>query len=431
MFQKLCDNIKIATDRAATISTRYGEVTSALNKEFRETDSKTANTIQVGSYGRSTAINGISDLDMIYIMPSSKWSEYKYNQSGLLADTKNAIAKRYPTTTVKVDRLVVQVIYSNFMVEVQPVFEFEDGNFNYPDTYDGGSWKVTKPREEILAIRDVDAEKNYNLRKLCKMIRAWKNKNGVVMGGLLIDTLAYNFLKQTTEYDDKNYSSYDTLSRDFFEYLKDQPEQDYYLALGSNQKVKVKKKFQSKAKKAHDNCIKAIEAGEQDSAHKKWKKVFGRNFPAKEKALTAMESAAKAFKLTEQFIEDMYPVDIRYSLELECEVSQDGFRPCLLTTILRKGLRLQPRKALEFRIVELDVPDPDLILWKVLNRGPEAEKRDCLRGQIFPDKGHRMQRERTDFKGDHIVECYAIKNDVVVARGSILVPIEANREDYA
>ena len=431
MFNKLCDNIKITDERAEIISLRYAEVTSALNKKFRNTESKTENTIQVGSYGRHTAIKGISDLDMIYIMPSFKWEKYKNDQYKLLSDTKNAVLERYPRTKVRVDRLVVQVIYSDFIIEVQPVFEFTDGCYRYPNTYDGGSWKKTKPREEIASIRDVDAKKNYNLRKLCKMARAWKNKNGVVMGGLLIDTLAYNFLNQTIEYDNKSYSSFDNLSRDFFEYLKNQPEQDFYLALGSNQKVYVKKKFQSKAKIAYNNCVKAIETAGQASAHHNWKKVFGRDFPVKEKAIAAIEPAVKTFKLTEEFIEDQYPIDIRNSLELECEVSQTGLRTDFLTNILKKGFRLQPKKTLNFSIRELDVPEPDLILWKVLNRGPEAEKRDCLRGQIFQDKGYRKQRETTDFKGDHVVECYAIKNNIVVARGSILVPIEANKEDYA
>lgn len=30
---------------------------------------------------------------------------------------------------------------------------------------------------------------------------------------------------------------------------------------------------------------------------------------------------------TEEFIEDKYPVDIRYSLNLDCTVTQDGFLP--------------------------------------------------------------------------------------------------------
>lgn len=67
-FKTFLDNIKI--DNAETISSRYGEVTAALNKVFRDTESKTANSLQVGSYGRWTAIKGISDLDMIYVMPA-------------------------------------------------------------------------------------------------------------------------------------------------------------------------------------------------------------------------------------------------------------------------------------------------------------------------------------------------------------------------
>lgn len=80
----------------------------------------------------------------------------------------------------------MQILYQNFTVEVQPVFEQEEGSFKYPDTYNGGSWKLTKPRDEIKAMKEFIDQKNKNLRKLCKMARAWKNKHGVGMGGLLM-----------------------------------------------------------------------------------------------------------------------------------------------------------------------------------------------------------------------------------------------------
>lgn len=214
MFSGFISNLSI--NNAETISSRYGELTTALNKQFRDTESNTANTLQVGSFGRKTGIRGISDLDMLYIMPKSKWDNYKDGkQLELLQDVKSAILKRYPTTKVRVDRLVVTVTYTNFHVEVQPVFEQEDCSYKYPDTKNGGSWKITKPRAEMTAINNLDANKNSNLRRLCKMIRAWRNKHGLAMGGLLIDTLVYNFLNSTTEYDDKSYHYYDWLSRDF------------------------------------------------------------------------------------------------------------------------------------------------------------------------------------------------------------------------
>jgi len=227
MFSTFINNLAI--NNTETISLRYRELTAALNKEFRNTESKTTNTLQVGSFGRKTGIKGISDLDMLYIMPISYWETYKNSkQLKLLQDVKTVILSRYPKTNVRVDRLVVTVTYNNFHVEVQPVFKQDDGSFKYPDTKNGGAWKITKPQEEMYAVAKLNSEKNSNLRRLCKMVRAWKNKHGVGIGGLLIDTLAYNYLNLTNYYDSKSFLYYDELSRDFFEYLSELPRQDRY-----------------------------------------------------------------------------------------------------------------------------------------------------------------------------------------------------------
>lgn len=427
MFKTFLANLAI--DNTETISTRYGELTAALNKAFRDTESKTANTLQVGSFGRKTGIRGISDLDMLYIMPKTKWGTYKDSkQLKLLHDVKVAILNRYPKTDVRVDGLVVTVTYKNFHVEVQPVFEQDDDSFKYPDTKNGGEWKITKPREEMDAIAQLDAEKNANLRRLCKMGRAWKNKHGVGMGGLLIDTLAYNYLKTTCDYDTKSFLHYDELSRDFFNYLAELPKQERYEAPGSKQHVKVKKAFQRKAKKAYHLCVRAIEAENSKGVNDKWKKVFGRPFPgdaelAKE---IAVANQSVTWNDTEEFIEDRYPIDIRYTLKIDCDVKQKGFREHRLSDMLAEMIPLLPRKTLEFEIVQIDVPGNCSIEWKVLNRGDEARKRNKVRGEIVPDAGHQRKTEPTRFKGDHVVECYAIKNDVVVAKDRIHVPISGN-----
>lgn len=422
-FKQFLANIKVQND--AQIELRYEEITSALNKEFRDSESKTANNLQVGSYGRWTAIKGVSDLDMLYIVPDSQWDKYKDGgQSALLERTKAAIQARYPRTDIYVDRLVVRVLYKDFHVEVQPVFELADKSFEYPDTYNGGSWKITKPRAEISAMTEFISEKNKNLRRLCKMTRSWKNKHGVGMGGLLIDTLAHNFLRDTKEYDDKSYLYYDLMSRDFFKYLSELPRQDYYAALGSGQRVRVQSHFQKPAKKAYDLALKAIEAADKDNETAKWQKIYGRDFPetvAKSQASVATESH-DGFRSSEQFIEDLWPVDIRYSLQIDCEVSQNGFREYRLTEFLRKRLPLSRKKKLQFFIDSCDVPGDYTILWKVLNRGEEAFRRKCTRGTI--NKGDKEIIETTNFNGEHIVECYIAKEGVIVAKDRIHVPIE-------
>ena len=105
-------------------------------------------------------------------------------QSALLTDVRNILAEEYPDQTVKKDRLVVQIIFKNFYVEVQPVFRQDDDSFKFPESYNGGAWRITKPLHEKAAMTAFSRDKSNNLRKLCKMIRAWKNLHGVNMGGL-------------------------------------------------------------------------------------------------------------------------------------------------------------------------------------------------------------------------------------------------------
>ena len=426
-FQSFLKNI--AVDNAKSISDRYAEITRVLNTHYRNTEPNFSNSLQVGSYGRWTAIKGISDLDMLYIMPRSTWSTYQNGgQAKLLADTAGAIKARYPTTVIRVDRLVVRVMYGSFHVEVQPVFEQDDRSFLYPDTYYGGSWKKTKPRDEIAAMTAFHTQTNANLRRLCKMVRAWKNKHGVAMGGLLVDTLAHGFLKSNREYDEKSYYYYDLMSRDFFQYIANLPKQEYFLALGSGQRVKVKKNFQAKALKTYELSLKAIQSEGKDNRNEKWRAIFGRGFPA---AVSFAKSALAEDRSlsTEKFIESRLPVDVYRDIQIDCEVTQDGFRPTLLRHILQKNLLLMPKKRLRFYVAATDIVGKYDLYWKVLNRGEEAIRRSCVRGQIVADGGHKELIERTTFRGDHVVECYAVLDGVVVATDRIHVPISSNEEN--
>ena len=425
-FKDFLANIKISDDKAVDISYRYGRITKALNQEFRDTDSKTANSLQVGSYGRYTGINGISDLDMLFIMPASKWIDYNKpgGQTKLLQDTKTAISNTYSSSDIKVDRCVVTVNFTDSHIDVQPVFEVEEQDYRYPDTYGDGSWKITKPRKEMDAMVEFETNKNRNLRRLCKMARSWKNKHGVYMGGLLIDTLAYNFLKSTSYYDEKSFAYYDEMCRDFFNYLYDQPkDQTEYGALGSKQRVKVKKSFKRKSKKAYDLAVEATDATTDKKQHNKWRDIFGNDFPKYASEDNEAKALNESYRNTEEFIESYYPVDIRYDLKIDCDVKQSGFREGSLREYLFKKIKLMPNKSLRFYIERLDVKPPYEVKWKVTNRGEQAIKRDCLRGQIIDDQGSQERKESTNFKGSHLVECYIIKNNVVVARDIIDVPI--------
>ena len=425
-FSEFLENIKV--DNSETISNRYHEITKKLNKTFRDTDSETDNCLRVGSYGRYTGIKGISDLDMLYIMPSSKWDEYKNNPDKLLKDVKAALKERYPNTKVKDDRLVVDVFFTDFKFEVQPVFEEQDGdetNYKFPDTkYD--SYRITKPKQEQAEMTSFRQEHGDTHRLLCKMMRSWKNNVGQAIGGLLIDTLTHRFLSNHSKYDHAGTSVFDELCRDFFEYLKNEPKQDHYQALGSGQDVKVKKPFQAKAKKAYNKAVDAIAETDETKRNDLWRDIFGRQFPKATTAVTESREFSSSINYTdpEQFIEDLYPVDIRYNMNLDCLVKRDGFRDVLLSHILSTGQSVPRGCSLDF-MPTTGVPEPFDVKWKVRNEGDEAKRRNCLRGEIIaPNRMGGARHENADFQGPHYVECYIVKDGIVVARDRINVPIE-------
>ena len=66
-------------------------------------------------------------------------------------------------------------------------------------------------------------------------------------------------------------------------------------------------------------------------------------------------------------------------------------------------------------------PPPYKIFWKVKNVGPEAARRNQLRGQI-EEKGNSIV-EHSRFFGNHYIECYIVKDGVCVAKARIDVPI--------
>lgn len=431
IFDALLANLKVG-EKVATIRARRDEITKALNKDFRDKDACVDYKVMIGSFGRHTAIKSISDLDMIFILPSGLRDAYNDDNGPrrMLERVRNVLKERYKNTDIRVDQCVVRVQFASnaFKFEVQPVFENSDGSFDYPDTK-AESWKTTKPRAEIAATKECNDRTSTNMRHLARMVRAWKNANGVNIGGLVIDTLVYNFFEQTDEFDSANTASFDLMSRDFFAFLMDEPEKDYYLALGSRQRVHVKAKFQAKAKKAYNRCVSAIENGGKTASVKKWREVFGTSVPLTASEAVIKASAGDTSTGTEEFIEDRYPVDITESVSIDCEITQNGWRPLWLRAMRRVGFPLNAGKHLKFQVTSCTVPEPYTLKWKVLNQGAEAERRHMIRGDIIDSTGPGMRKESSSFRGEHIVECYVVKDGIVVARDRIDVPITTTADD--
>lgn len=426
-FYDFCDKIRL--DNLEEMKTTVRGITKKLNKNYYDIEDEEANMYIVGSVGRTTAKKNTSDLDILFDLPSSVYTRINDNegnkQSQLLQEVKNVLKEKYPNTDLKGDGQVVVINFSKFTVELVPGFKQNDGKFKYPDTNEGGSWKFTDPIPEIDECKKVDEETNQNFTNICHMLRAWKNKKGFKFKGLLIDTLVNEFLDQKNQYKNCEYDNYLNLIKDLFEFLKNEnKDQSYWFAIGSNQKIynEDNGKFVTKAQKAY-NQLKDLDE-ESKNLNKELRSIFGKEFPKKEQ--NSAENELYNYRNTEEFIEDKYPIDIRLELTLNCTVTQDGFRPASLRSMIAEHVFLKRDKQLDFYIENKDEIEKygiEKILWKVKNEGDIAKQKDMIRGNIV-ETNLKTHHEHTDFSGNHFVEAYAIKNDVCVAKGRIEVPIK-------
>lgn len=287
-FTSFCSALLISSEKRSTLAARTKRITSRLNRDFRSLSSDTANSFYVGSYGRYTAIPSVSDVDLLYVLPASVYNQYDAysgnKQSALLTAVRQSLMQTYTVSEVFGDGQVVCIKFDDGVTyEILPAFLNVNDGYTFADTNGGGSWKACKPKQEMNAFASRNVQCNGNLIQLCRMARAWRDFNNVPMNGMLIDTLAYQFIDNWS-YKDESYLYYDFMSRDFFNFLANQPStQTYWLAPGSGSYVFSKGSFEYKARQAELRIKEAIElqnGGYEWSAKLKYREVYGSKFPA-------------------------------------------------------------------------------------------------------------------------------------------------------
>ncbi len=287
-FRAFRANYLIPADTVGSISRRYKRITKQLNKDFWNTESETAHSLYVGSYGRDTAANGVSDLDVAFALPKSvyqKYNSYTGNgQSALLQEVRKSIERTYANSYVGGDGQVVALNFTDgIRFEILPVFINTSNTFTFADSNGGGSWTTCDPRSEMNAFSERNSvTANGNLKAIGRMARIWRDKHSVPMSGMLIDTLAYQFIVDWP-HRDKSYLYHDYLVRDFLLYLSNiDSSQQYWRAPGSGSFVWKTGNFQMKAKASYQFALSAIdhEANQRPStARNKWRDIFGSTYP--------------------------------------------------------------------------------------------------------------------------------------------------------
>jgi len=275
---------------------------------------------------------------------------------------------------------------------------------------------------------------NEKLRKVvrlskmfCKSRDSWKNMPSGLLQTVLceeqlqdtyerIDELFYYTMKEVVDRLESNTSVAAPVDngRDLTPRKSDEKKM-------TNWKNRLKSKLEDLDVLFKDSCTK-------EDALQAWYGFFNHDFWNDQVVESSSYSLKPVFKSicsfadTEQFIEDLYPVNLSYYCKVSCDISGNGWRPKPLSEFLMLLKHFLPHNfEIKCVMVDTNCPQPDKILWKVKNVGPEAERRNQLRGQIV-EKGTGIV-EHSKFFGNHYIECYIIKNGICVARKRINIPI--------
>lgn len=287
-FGTFCSNLTIDNSKRSSIAARTSRITAQLNYDFRKLTSDIAHRFYVGSYGRGTAIPSVSDVDILYQLPAELYGQYNSyatnGQSALLSAVRASVRRTYPSSSISGNGQVVVVSFTDgIRFEVLPAFLNTEGGYTFADSNGGGSWKACKPKQEMDAFSQRNTACKGNLVELSRMARAWQDSNNVDISGMLIDTLAYQFV-EISPHRDRGYLYYDWLTRDFFAYVAAQnPSQLHWRAPGSGSYVARVGGFEYKARQAELRVREAIayQANNNEwSARQKYREIYGTAFPS-------------------------------------------------------------------------------------------------------------------------------------------------------
>lgn len=425
---KLFEKKKLNIDRLKEGLKKYNEE--------NDTSYKIAENIVQGSVAMSTVIkneNNDYDIDVAIIFDKSNIPEGTTTVKNIVVNALKMKCTGFKVPPYAKTNCVRIEYCDGYHIDFAIYRRFRDENGKFQYEHCGSEWRSRDPKAITAWFIQENKNKDYKLRELVRLLKMFSRSREYwsMPGGLVQSVLANEKYQTYSRVDERFYYTLKAI-RDRLFWNK-----DVYNPTDASQTLKLIKKDDEKINNLYNrltiylnkldilfdpNCTKK-------QAMDAWKEFFNHDFWNPK---TVQESASKSYAFvsegteeeydyreTEEFIEYLFPIDLQYEVELDCKVTQDGWRVASLHEFLQSG-KLKPNKKLDFT-AKTNTPAPYEIYWKVKNKGIVAKKRNDIRGQII--KRGLQHTENTKFKGEHFVEVYIVKNDICVARAKLDVPI--------
>jgi len=282
-FDTYLKNIELRLAERMDAMGKAERVARCLWSKYYFGDFNSSCYVIVGSYGKRTASRPPSDLDMLFLLPSTQYSRIEQllgnKQSQLLQEVKRGMSTTFALTDLRADGQVVLAPFQTYKVEVVPAFLLKDGTYITAHTLDGGSWRASNPSAEYRAIADADSVSSGKATHLIKMLKPWKRECSVEIKSLSLEVLVCEFVKQW-QFRGQTLFYYDWLVRDFFEFML-RYRFGWTRVPGTSEKIELGEAWFRKCQSAYNRSVKACEyerADWESLAAEEWRKVFGNQF---------------------------------------------------------------------------------------------------------------------------------------------------------
>lgn len=429
----LKNEVNLNDSRINLLDQRVNTITDFLKGHTTYTESF-LDTIPQGSYAHKTIIRPVKEGDefdadlLLYMKEMESWEASDYVEQLYKAFRSSGV---YRDLAKRRSRCVVLDYAGDFHLDVVPYLERHDAK--YITNRHENCYELTNPEGFSAWLDGQNRVANGYLLKVIRLLKYLRNfkrtfsVKSIVLttlvgervndAALLVDKNAYHDVPSTMRTVMNSLSTYLEANEDLpsimdpsdtGENLSDRWHQDGYATF--------REKIISYAKKFDEAFLEP----DQDKSIVLWQGIFGEAFkkpeekPEEKTARALVDS--RSFRNTEQSLSSLgikLLLDARHHVRIQGHVlKRDGFRTFDLAS---NGNTVRIGRNIRFSITHCDVLWPYQIYWKVRNRGPEAERQDCIRGEIV--KGSRVWKidEQTNFPGPHYVECYIVKEGVCVA----------------
>jgi hypothetical protein len=388
-----------------------------------------ANSLQIGSYPRFTAITPLHDLDVLFVL--REWDPHQHNPAQALSDLRDRLGQQYENPTnydisIELQTHSVTVRYLDgddevFAVDVVPAYIAgvnADGDDLYvvpeiairphferaalKEAVAHGEremvWIKTDPRGYISAATRLN-QANEDFRKAVKFAKGWRHHRKAADDAFPLKSFHLEQIITGLVLARPGAEIFDFIF-DFFTRLSDfirfaqiadraDPERnidDYIENLTFDERRDVIR--------ARDGFLIAFE-----------------DFQDGDDVATLISAEPRERRSNEEayLFDQRIPMLDEQSFSIVGHVleREGGFRAFILSA----GGLIRVNRKVSFRLGD-NAPDADVYKWKVKNDDDSQQPR----GEIT-DNQRKNDPEETKYNGEHFVECYAIRAGVCIGRG--------------